>query len=110
MQEMQETQVRPLGRKDPLRKKWQPTPVFLPGEFHGLGSLVGYGPWDRKESDTSEHMHSHCAFGTFKALQCPQVKRSDQPAQTQNLPSVFDHGALPKYPVLNRQTFIESLL
>ena len=36
-----------------------------------------------------------------KALQCPEAKRSEQPAQTQNLPSVFDHGALPKYPDLN---------
>ena len=27
------------------RRKWQPTPVFLPGKFHGLGSLVGYSPW-----------------------------------------------------------------
>ena len=32
------------------KRKWQPTPVFLPGEFHGQGSLVGYGPQDHKES------------------------------------------------------------
>ena len=30
------------------------TPVFLPGEFHGQKSLVGYSPWDHKESDTTE--------------------------------------------------------
>ena len=37
--------------KTPWRRKWQPTPVFLPGEFHGLRSLVGYSPWSRcKES------------------------------------------------------------
>ena len=35
------------------RRKWQPTPVFLPGKSHGR-SLVGYSPWDRKESDTTE--------------------------------------------------------
>ena len=35
-------------RKIPWRRKGQPTPVFLPGEFHGQGSLVGYGPWGRK--------------------------------------------------------------
>ena len=29
------------------------TPVFLPGEFHGQRSLAGYGPWSRKESDTT---------------------------------------------------------
>ena len=33
------------------RRKWQPTPVFLPGESCGQGSLVGYGPWGLKELD-----------------------------------------------------------
>jgi len=37
--------ARDAGRKDPLEKKCQPTPVFLPGEFHGQRSLVGYNPW-----------------------------------------------------------------
>jgi len=32
---------------------WQPTPVFLPGEFHGQRCLVGYSPWDYKGSDTT---------------------------------------------------------
>ena len=36
------------------RRKWQPTPVFLPGESHGRSSLVGYSPRGRKESDTAE--------------------------------------------------------
>ena len=40
----------------PWRRKWQPTPVLLPGEFHGLRSLVGYSPWNRKESDTTERL------------------------------------------------------
>ena len=44
----------PWVRKIPWRWKWQPTPVFLPGKFHRQRSLVGYSPWDRKESDTSE--------------------------------------------------------
>ena len=35
--------------------KQQPTPVFLPGDFHGQGSLEGYGPWDHAESDMTEH-------------------------------------------------------
>ena len=34
-----------------------PTPVLLPGKFHGRRSLVGYSPWDRKESDTTERLH-----------------------------------------------------
>ena len=42
LQEMRfDTQV----RKIPWRRKWQPTPVFLPGKFHGQKSLVDYGPW-----------------------------------------------------------------
>ena len=40
----------------PWRKKWQPTPVFLPGESHGQRSQVGYSPRGRKESDTPETM------------------------------------------------------
>ena len=46
------------------RRKWQPTPVFLSGESHGQRILVGYSPQDRKESDTTEwlHTHSHSAY------------------------------------------------
>ena len=35
----------------PCRRKWQPTPVFLPGEFHEQRSMEGYSPWSRKESE-----------------------------------------------------------
>jgi len=38
----------------PWRRKRQPTPVFLAGEFHGHRSLVGYSPWGDKESDMTE--------------------------------------------------------
>ena len=40
------------------RRAWQPTPVFLPGESHGQRSLAGYGPWGRKESDTTELLNT----------------------------------------------------
>ena len=36
------------------RRKWQPTPMFLPGESQGQGSLVGSRLWGRIESDTTE--------------------------------------------------------
>ena len=36
------------------RRKWQPTPVLLPGKSHGRRSLVGYSLWGRKESETTE--------------------------------------------------------
>ena len=44
----------PWVGKLPWRRKWLPTPVFLPGEFHGQRSLVGYSAWGYKESDTTE--------------------------------------------------------
>ena len=51
-------------RKTPWRRKWQPTPVLLPGKVHGQRSLVRYSPWCCKESDTTEqltltYMHTH---------------------------------------------------
>jgi len=38
----------------PWRRKWHPTPVFLPGKPHGQRSLVGYSPWCHRESDMTE--------------------------------------------------------
>ena len=46
---VQETWVRPLGWEDPRRRETLPTPVFWPGEVHGL-----YSPWGCKESDMTE--------------------------------------------------------
>ena len=42
---MWETWVQLLGLEDALEKGMAITPVFLPGEFHGQKSLVGYSPW-----------------------------------------------------------------
>ena len=42
----------------PRRRKWQPTPVFLPGASPRQRILVGYSPWGHKQSDTTEHMHA----------------------------------------------------
>ena len=44
----------PWARKIPWRRKWQPTPVFLAGEFHGQRSLAGYSSWGHKESEITE--------------------------------------------------------
>ena len=46
-----------LSWKDPLENGRLPTPVFWPGEFHGL-----YSPWGRKESDTTEHRNEQLSF------------------------------------------------
>ena len=55
MQEMQR-RFNPWVRKISWRREWLPTPVFLPGESHGQRSLVGYSPWDHKESDRAERL------------------------------------------------------
>ena len=44
-------------RKIPWRRKWQPTPVLLPGKSRGQ-SVAGPSPWGHKESDTTEHAHT----------------------------------------------------
>src|SRR5574337_1077845 len=57
------------------RRKWQPTPAFLPGESHGWKSLVGCSPWGHWESDTTEQLHFHFSLscvgeGNGNPLQC----------------------------------------
>ena len=42
--------------KIPWKREWQSIPVFLPEEFHGQRSLLGYGPWGHKELDTTEQL------------------------------------------------------
>ena len=59
---IQETWVQPLGWEDPLEKGQATTPVFWPGEIHGLSS-----PWGRKESDTTERLSLR--FNILKAFQ-----------------------------------------
>ena len=51
---MWETWVQSLGQEEPLRRKWQPTLVILPGKSHGWRTLAGCSPWDHRESDTTE--------------------------------------------------------
>ena len=51
--------------KIPWRRKWQPTPILLPGKFHGWSILVGYSPWGCKESDTTERLHFDQTFIRF---------------------------------------------
>ena len=55
---MQETWLSSVGHEDRLEKRTVPTPVFLPGEFHGQRRLTGYSPWSRKEQDTTEQLNN----------------------------------------------------
>ena len=51
-----ESPEKPFKGYTAWRKKWQFTPVFLPGESHGQRSLVGCSPWGHKKSDVTERL------------------------------------------------------
>jgi len=53
----------------PWRRKWQPTPVFLPGKSDGQRNLVGCIPWDQKYLDTTEHPQTTTKDSYVKAKQ-----------------------------------------
>ena len=59
VQETQETLIQSRVWKIPWRRKWQPTPVFLPENPQGQRSLVGYSPGGRPESDTTERLNNN---------------------------------------------------
>ena len=52
------------------RRKWQPSPVLLPGKSHGRRNLVGYSSWGRKESDMTERLTSLSFFLSFFLENC----------------------------------------
>ena len=64
---MQRPGFNPWVGKIPWRRKWQSTPVLLPGKSHGQRILVGYSPSGHNESDTTEQLH----FLSFFAVQKP---------------------------------------
>ena len=61
-------QFNPSVGKIPWRREWQPTPVFLLGEYPGQRSLIGYSPWGCKELDTTERLSLHFALGPSALL------------------------------------------
>ena len=87
------------------RRKWQSTPVFLPGKLHRWRSLTGYSPWGHKEPDTTEQLHflsTDCSTPGFPVLhyllqfaqtQVHQVDDAIQPSHSLSppllLPSFF---------------------
>ena len=67
---MKETKVRFLGQEEPLEGALgQPTPVFLPGEFHELRSLAGYSPWGHKELAITEQLTHSQLYNRFLLLE-----------------------------------------
>ena len=68
------------------RRQWHPTPVLLPGKFHGWRSLVGRSPWGCEESGTTERLHFHFSFSRIG-------ERNDNPLQCSCLQNPGDGGA-----------------
>ena len=58
-------------RKIPWRRKWQATPVFLPGKSHEQRSLAGYSQWSYKESDTTELLNNKRLITVFVCVCVP---------------------------------------
>ena len=58
----------PWVRKILWRREWLPTPVFLPGEFHGQRNLAGYSPMGRKELDTTEWFSSSSSMKAWEEI------------------------------------------
>ena len=73
----------PWIRKIHWRRKWQSTPVFLPGKFHGHRSLVDFSPWGHKESDKTEHTCGHACVHTHTHTPTLTLKKLNeyQPGQ-----------------------------
>ena len=63
------------------RRKWQSTPVFLPGKFHGYRSLLGYSPWGCKELDMTEHRHKDKTGKSYRISLVAQWLRICLPMQ-----------------------------
>ena len=71
------------------RRKRQPTPVLLPGEFQGQGSLVGYGPWDRRVGHDWAHSTQHMTpYSCFPERQ-PWSQRQGRPPKILFFPHIY---------------------
>ena len=66
------------------RRQWHPTPALLPGKFHGQRSLVGYSPWDRKESHTTEQLHFTLPHTRSDQISRSVVSNSLRPHESQH--------------------------
>ena len=83
----------PWVGKIPWRRKWQPTPVFLPGESHGQRSLVGYSPWGRKVSGTTEQLHFHFSLSGIEP-RYPTLQVDSLPSEPPGKPMNTGVGSL----------------
>ena len=70
------------------RKKWQPTPVFLPGETHGQRSLAGYSPWGCRESDMIDQLSLTPSLSSLHVPNKTQQKTEQSKNQTLDFQSL----------------------
>ena len=104
---MWETWVWSLGWEDPWRRKWQPTPVFLPRKSHGQRSLIGYSPWGHKESDMTVWLHFQfqCQWSCYYSISnLHSLFTSDSYLFSKNFCSYCGHT------VFNNWTILSSIL
>ena len=93
----------------PWKRKWQPTPVILPGKSHSQRSLVGYSPWGRKEKDTTEWLNTHTAQSRLRTVPSPQEGRRQRLPTVLLLPNPFStSGCWCHWPVFCPYTFVFS--
>ena len=107
--------VKSLFKNKYWRRKWQPTPVFLPGKSHGWRSLAGYSPWGHKESDMTERLYFislhftslHSSVGQIGTISVLSISLSSERSTVQfssvaqscaTLCDPMDHGT-PSLPV-----------
>ena len=81
--------------REAWRRQWQPTPVLLPGKFHGRRSLVGCSPWGHGELDTTEQLHFHFSLSclekemaTHSSVLARRIPGTGEPS---GLPSLGSH-------------------
>ena len=94
----------PWVRKIPWRRKWQPTPVFLPGKSHGQKSLAGCSPWCHKRVSwlsTHAHIHTHLQH-------CQKAIKMGFVAQNFNNSEIIGHICFVLNPVYT--LFFENLV
>ena len=85
----------PWVRMIPWRRAWQPTPVILPGNFHGQRSLSGYSPRGHKEMDRTEQLSTHIRTHHIFSFYCSNKnsQRAMWPEAKNHVRQPFFHAA-----------------
>jgi len=98
----------PWVRKIPWRRKWQPTPVFLPGKSHGQRSLVGHSPCDWRVGHDSVTKQEHCSKGSeCKVLMAKQESGRVPMCQCSFSPHQF-FSTSPIFPLTLKCEFLQG--